>query len=63
MSPDYAAIDAGGGERSAMLSWLARRRARIESIEAEAEALVCDLGEAAYSVARLARRQIADRKR
>jgi hypothetical protein len=35
-----------------MLSWLPRRRARIESIEAEAEALVRDLGEAAYSAAR-----------
>jgi hypothetical protein len=35
-----------------MLSWLARRRARIESIEAEAEALVRDLGEAAYGEAR-----------
>jgi hypothetical protein len=35
-----------------MLSWLARRRARIERIEAEAEALIRDLGEAAYSEAR-----------
>ena len=36
-----------------MLSWLPRRRARIESTEAEAEALVRDLGEAAYNAARL----------
>ena len=36
-----------------MLSWLPRRRARIESIEAEAEVLVRDLGEAAYGEARL----------
>jgi hypothetical protein len=35
-----------------MLSWLPRRRARIESIEAEAGALVRDFGEAAYSAAR-----------
>src|SRR5271167_185776 len=35
-----------------MLSWLPHRRARIESIELEAEALVRDLGEAAYSEAR-----------
>ena len=35
-----------------MLSWLPRRRARIESIEAEAEALIRDLGEAAYCEAR-----------
>ena len=35
-----------------MLSWLPRRRARIESIEAEAAALVRDLGEAALSEAR-----------
>ncbi len=34
-----------------MLSWLPRRRARIESTEAEAEALIRDLGEAAYSEA------------
>jgi len=36
-----------------MLSWRPRRRARIERIEAEAEALVRDFGEAAYAAARL----------
>src|SRR5260370_7036533 len=41
-----------GLKRSAMLSWLLRRRARIERIDAEAEALIRDLGEAAYSEAR-----------
>ena len=35
-----------------MLFWLPRRRARIENIAAEAEALVRDLGEAAYGEAR-----------
>ena len=35
-----------------MLSWLPRRRARIENIAAEAEALVRALGEAAYGEAR-----------
>jgi len=35
-----------------MLSWRPRRRARIESIAAEAEALVRDLGEAGYGEAR-----------
>ncbi len=35
-----------------MLFWLPRRRARIESIQAEAEALFRNLGEAAYSEAR-----------
>ena len=35
-----------------MLPWLPRRRARMESIESEAEALVHDLGEAAYDEAR-----------
>ncbi len=35
-----------------MLSWLARRRARIERIQAEAEALIRDLGDWAYSEAR-----------
>ncbi len=35
-----------------MLSWLPRRRVRIESIQAEAEALIRNLGEAAYSEAR-----------
>ena len=34
------------------MSWLPRRRARIERIEAEAEALICELGEAAYTEAR-----------
>jgi hypothetical protein len=36
-----------------MLSWLPRRRARIERIEAEAEALIRDFGEAAYDAARV----------
>lgn len=36
-----------------MLSWRPRRRARIERIEAEAEGLVRDFGEAAYDAARL----------
>ncbi len=35
-----------------MLSWLRRRRARIERIEAEAEALIRDAGDRAYSEAR-----------
>jgi|SRR5208283_4135734 len=35
-----------------MLSWLPRRRARIENIDAEAEALVRDLGDFAYGEAR-----------
>src|SRR5208337_5471974 len=35
-----------------MLSWLPRRRARIENIAVEAEALVRALGEAAYGEAR-----------
>ncbi len=35
-----------------MLHWLPRRRARIKNIEAEAEALVRDLGEVAYGEAR-----------
>src|SRR5271166_6264923 len=35
-----------------MLPWLPRRRARMESIESEAEALVHDLGEAAYDETR-----------
>ena len=63
MSPDYAAIDAGGGREvgHAVVASPSARENREQ--EAEAEALVCDLGEAAYSVARLARRQIADRKR
>ena len=38
--------------RSEMLSWLRRRRARIERIEAEAEALIRNLGDWAYSEAR-----------
>jgi len=41
-----------GEKEVGMLSWLPRRRARIGSIEAEAEALVRDLGEAAYNAAR-----------
>lgn len=40
-----------------MLSWPPRRRARIESIEAEVEALVRDFGEAAYSAARRRERE------
>jgi hypothetical protein len=35
-----------------MLSWLPHRRARIERIDAEAEALIGDYGAAAYSEAR-----------
>jgi hypothetical protein len=35
-----------------MLSWLRRRRARGERIEAEAEALIHELGDYAYSEAR-----------
>ena len=35
-----------------MLSWLARRRAKIQRIEAEAEALIRNLGDWAYSEAR-----------
>ena len=35
-----------------MLSWLARRRARIVRLDAEAEALIRDLGDRAYSEAR-----------
>src|SRR4029077_14275901 len=46
-----------GRKRSAMLSWLPCRRARIESIEADAEALVRDFGEAAYSAARRRERE------
>jgi hypothetical protein len=40
-----------------MLSWLARRRARTARIEAEAEALIRDLGDRAYSEARRRERQ------
>ena len=36
-----------------MLAWLTYRRARIERIDAEAEALIHDFGGAAYSEARL----------
>jgi hypothetical protein len=35
-----------------MLSWFPRRRARMERVDAEAEALVRDFGEAAYDEAR-----------
>ena len=35
-----------------MLSWLPQRRARIERLDTEAEALVRDFGEVAYSEAR-----------
>ena len=35
-----------------MLSWLRRRREQAERIEAEAEALISDLGDGAYSEAR-----------
>jgi hypothetical protein len=38
--------------RSAVPSWPSHRRARIEQIEAEAETLLRDLGDAAYSEAR-----------
>ncbi len=40
-----------------MLSWLSRRRPRIARIEAEAEMLVRDLGEAAHSAARRRRQE------
>jgi hypothetical protein len=35
-----------------MVSWAPRRRARMEQIEIEAEALICDLGDTAYHEAR-----------
>jgi hypothetical protein len=35
-----------------MRSWLRRRRARLERVEAEADALILDLGATAYSQAR-----------
>jgi len=35
-----------------MLSWLRRRRERIERIDAEADAFIHNLGAAAYSAAR-----------
>ncbi len=40
-----------------MLSWLPRRRARIERLDAEAEALIRDFGIAAYSEARRRERE------
>jgi len=40
-----------------VLSWLPRRRARMERIEAEAETLIRDLGFAAYSEARRRERE------
>ena len=40
-----------------MLSWLPRQRARTERVEAEAEALIRDLGLAAYSEARRRERE------
>src|SRR5208337_1814341 len=40
-----------------MLSWLRRRRERAERIEAEAEALIRDLGDYAYSEARQRERE------
>jgi hypothetical protein len=40
-----------------MQSWLARRRARIERADAEAEALICDFGDEAYSEARRRERE------
>ncbi len=46
-----------GAKEVAMLSWLPRRRARMEHIEAEAEALIRDLGFAAYSEARRRERE------
>ena len=42
----------GGKKGLEMLSWLPRRRARIEGIDAEAEALIHDFREEAYSEAR-----------
>jgi hypothetical protein len=43
-----------------MLGWLRRRRERIEHIEAEAEALVDELGFGAYAEARLKEREAND---
>jgi hypothetical protein len=40
-----------------MLSWFARRRARIVRIEGEAEALIRNLGDRAYSEARRRERE------
>ncbi len=40
-----------------MLSWLARRRARMERIKAEAEALIRGIGDRAYSEARRGERE------
>jgi hypothetical protein len=40
-----------------MQSWLVRRRARIERADAEAEALICDFGDEAYSEARCRERE------
>lgn len=56
LPPDCAGIDLGEG-RSAMLSWLPHRRARIERLDAEAEALIRDFGIAAYSEARRRERE------
>ena len=40
-----------------MLPWLARRRARILRVEAEAEAMIHDLGHRAFSEARRRERE------
>ena len=40
-----------------MLSWVLRRRVRIERIDSEAEALISDFGEAAYYEARRRQRE------
>ena len=50
---EYAAIEAAGRKGSRIMStWAPSRRARIERIEAEAEALIRDLGDQAYQEAR-----------
>jgi hypothetical protein len=51
MEPNYAAMTSRQ-KGSEMMSWAPRRRARIERIEAEAEALIRDLGDGAYHEAR-----------
>src|SRR5271157_2290074 len=57
MTDDYAAMASKGKGNLDMLSWLARRRARIGRIEAEAEALIRDAGDRAYSEARRRERE------
>ena len=50
MADDNAAI-ASRSKQDPMLSWLARRRAKIVRLDVEAEALIRDLGDRAYSEA------------